>query len=224
MAKAKKPVYGEPGSVSWGTMNSEHLIPKFASLLESLATRAHNMKDLALVKDIYKRMEKPGYYRSEESDWDLNESLFDRLEAYAPPGHYFGSHPGDGSDYGFWQAEDDEYGGGKRRKAPKRRVSGGKRRSGKGRAAKLSGGYWTVIIPPAPYAQATEWHDTSGRAATLSRGAFATKAEATKWAKEKLRGAPYSLRKIGRGGKRRHAKPQPSRLGALVSDINRLTR
>ena len=87
--------------------------------------------------------------------------------------------------------------------------AGGKRRGGKGRVAKRGGGYWTVIIPPAPYAQATEWHDTSGRAATLSRGAFATKAEATKWAKEHLRGAPYSLRKIGAGGKRRSAPQRP---------------
>src|ERR1039458_1517376 len=50
-------------------------------------------------------MEKDEYYASEDADYDL-ESLFDALEAYAPEGFYFGSHPGDGCDYGYWLSED----------------------------------------------------------------------------------------------------------------------
>lgn len=88
--------------------------------------------------------------------------------------------------------------------------------------------YWTVIIPPVPTSFATEWHDTSARQDTLSRGAFSTKAEAIKWAKEHLRGAPYSVRKIGggkaRGGKRRQARPDGAGLIAAAKALKDVWR
>lgn len=49
------------------------------------------------------------------SEWDdrwqeddvayLHEELTDILERYAPEGYYFGTHPGDGSDFGYWRDE-----------------------------------------------------------------------------------------------------------------------
>ena len=45
------------------------------------------------------------YYDSEESYYDL-DYLFDTLNEIALPYFYFGSHPGDDSDYGFWLVDD----------------------------------------------------------------------------------------------------------------------
>lgn len=41
----------------------------------------------------------------DELNW-LIESLFDVLNDIAPEDTYFGAHPGDGSDYGFWYSEE----------------------------------------------------------------------------------------------------------------------
>jgi len=43
----------------------------------------------------------------EYKDYVLYEDIFDYLNEIAPEGYYFGSHPGDGSDYGFWECEKD---------------------------------------------------------------------------------------------------------------------
>jgi len=37
--------------------------------------------------------------------WSVVFGLMDKL---APEGHYFGAHPGDGSDFGFWEIEEEE--------------------------------------------------------------------------------------------------------------------
>lgn len=99
------------GSVSTATMRSEDLIPAFIDALR--AQKPLHRKHRALIRDIESRMGKPGYYDSEDAAYDLNESLFDALDEYAMPYMYFGSHPGDGSDYGFWLAEyfEDEFDG-----------------------------------------------------------------------------------------------------------------
>jgi hypothetical protein len=92
------------GSVSSGTMREEDLIPAFLDELESMKPlRREHSKE---IKEIRKRMELPNYFESEEAGYDLNEFLFEALDEYAPPYFYFGAHPGDGADYGYWLSEE----------------------------------------------------------------------------------------------------------------------
>jgi len=101
------------GSISSGTMRKEDLIPAFVDELEYQAlyhtTTAPTMKPsgkddkyhIALCERINEAMENDGYFDGEDSDFDLEE-LFDALNEYSAPYFYFGAHPGDGSDYGWW--------------------------------------------------------------------------------------------------------------------------
>lgn len=108
---ARKPNY-PIGSISSGTMREEDLIPDFCYELNRLArqTGILNRKERAahrkLVREIESRMESEDYYGSADSSDDLNETLFNALDEYAAPYFYFGAHPGDGADYGFWLSED----------------------------------------------------------------------------------------------------------------------
>ena len=100
------------GTESHATMRAEDLIPTFTYSLKSYATisrignvsRKDRKNHLALVRDIEARTEVAGYYESDNADYDL-DSLFDALCEYAAPYFYFGAHPGDGSDYGYWLSE-----------------------------------------------------------------------------------------------------------------------
>lgn len=91
------------GSISSGTMRAEDLIPEFLAVLESQKPLRHAHK--ALAKSITAAMESDGYFDSEESHDDLG-ALFTALDEYAPEYFYFGGHPGNGADYGFWLSED----------------------------------------------------------------------------------------------------------------------
>lgn len=88
------------GTVSHGTMRNEDLIPCFADVLFSLPKGTAHFGglicDASSVTD----------YQSEDSALIL-EMLFDALDYMAPEGYYFGAHPGDGSDYGFWPVDDE---------------------------------------------------------------------------------------------------------------------
>lgn len=104
------------GSVSEGTMRPEDLIPAFTSELEyrlrhASMPRKQRAEHSKLLREIEKRMtpceeteDGDNYYESEDADYDL-EALFDALECYAGPYFYFGVHPGDGADYGYWLSE-----------------------------------------------------------------------------------------------------------------------
>jgi hypothetical protein len=44
------------------------------------------------------------FWESEDAFY-LLEDLFDILDHHAPNGYYFGAHPGDASDFGYWANE-----------------------------------------------------------------------------------------------------------------------
>lgn len=93
------------GSVSHATMRPQDLIPTFMRLLcEHHPNRAAELFFMypALRKAVEEFDEKDPWFESEEASRLLNEDIFDALNECAPEGCYFGSHPGDASDYGFW--------------------------------------------------------------------------------------------------------------------------
>lgn len=86
------------GTVSHGTLLARDLIAAFADALRSLRG--------SLPKAIYSDMRALcGNFDSVEAH-DVVDALADALNEYAPDYCYFGTHIGDGSDYGFWVRED----------------------------------------------------------------------------------------------------------------------
>jgi hypothetical protein len=111
--------YANIGSVSSGTMITEDVfyncIYALAQLDKKRANRIQRDWD-----NIEKECPEPHYEEycencEEERSRLLNETLWDALNKYAAPYCYFGAHPGDGADFGFWPAmesleEDARYG------------------------------------------------------------------------------------------------------------------
>jgi hypothetical protein len=107
--------YAKIGSISSGTLRPEDLIPSFVDALDSikddLSTSgiAENAITVSAIDDllskIEQRMKDDNYFETEDASYDL-EALTDELNNHAPHYAYFGSHPGDGADFGFWIVED----------------------------------------------------------------------------------------------------------------------
>ena len=99
------------GSVIHGTMRYQDLIPAFLTCLEEVDPAAHAQMLMGSFGPIPAYVQDEGddsdWWTSEDARW-LLEALFEALDACAPEGHYFGAHPGDGSDYGYWELEKDE--------------------------------------------------------------------------------------------------------------------
>ena len=93
------------GTVLAGTMKPQDLIPAFLAELEFLD---QEQMDLVATDPLYilsqEKDDDDEWWDSEEAGYFLDE-LFAKLNALAPEGCFFGAHPGDGADYGFWPVE-----------------------------------------------------------------------------------------------------------------------
>ena len=80
----------EVGSFSTGTLHPEALLPTFARELERHAPD-HAMVTAAYAIQVY-----------DGGASELINEIQEELQNYCPPFVTFGSHPGDGADFGFW--------------------------------------------------------------------------------------------------------------------------
>lgn len=93
------------GSISSGTLREEDLIPAFVDALRDLrgalprAIAQHYASWHSLVHG-------SATTRGDADAAALCDELQDALQEYAPDYGYFGAHPGDGADFGFWLSED----------------------------------------------------------------------------------------------------------------------
>ena len=102
------------GSVSHATMRPEDLIPAFldASAPGVLRMSKADRATWHTLNAAWARLQAEGAKGKSQDAFcvelghDTVEHLFDLLGSYCPPYADFGSHPGDGSDYGVWLTED----------------------------------------------------------------------------------------------------------------------
>ena len=94
------------GTVSSGTMRREDLIPAFEGELQFGCGRRDLLDKLrAEIMPPGEYDEYSAWIETDEAEYYL-DGLFDALGECADEGFYFGSHLGDGADYGFWRAEE----------------------------------------------------------------------------------------------------------------------
>ena len=91
-------------TVSSGTLDLSDLVIKMSDVLFSIdrIAYAEMCEDYLIENGDIKT-----YVKKNEEDIDtlgfLFDSLYDALDERAPQGCYFGTHIGDGAEYGFWQ-------------------------------------------------------------------------------------------------------------------------
>lgn len=95
-------------SVIHGTHRNQDLIPAFLDTLRGQDPVAYAQITLApfgaIPSYVFDEGDGSEWWDSEAAQW-LIEDLHDALDRCAPVGCYFGAHPGDGSDFGFWEIE-----------------------------------------------------------------------------------------------------------------------
>jgi hypothetical protein len=95
----------EIGSISHGTLRNLDLIEAFAD--ELALCRGNEDHQIIQEARAVSLLASLNYDVADmESASELVNDLQDALNEYAPDGCYFGTHEGDGSDFGFWPSND----------------------------------------------------------------------------------------------------------------------
>jgi hypothetical protein len=101
--------YAQFGSISSGTLRTEDLLESFADELEyqlKRQTRSFKRKAYRALINEARRVNPEG----EDASCVVDE-LQDALQDFSPPYAYFGAHPGDGADFGYWVDDMDNFDG-----------------------------------------------------------------------------------------------------------------
>ena len=91
-------------SVIHGSLRPADMVPAFAHELADMTSHEQVVKITGFTPD--------NAPADGDAFWDTFEAaviltgLYDALNSVAPEGCYFGAHPGDGSDFGFWMTDE----------------------------------------------------------------------------------------------------------------------
>lgn len=111
------------GTVSQATMRAQDVLPACMDVLAEYHPDKFNeiVYDIAYgLDDRFTQLQASMHYsdiladddhalwQSEDCSFILNEDIWDAMQEIAPAGYYFGSHPGDGCDYGYWRVDPSE--------------------------------------------------------------------------------------------------------------------
>jgi hypothetical protein len=97
------------GSISFGSLRSADVVPAMLATLGILDAAAladfHRAWPTAVVESLLAQEDSVTYSvdDAESLMWLWND-LTDAIQSLLPKGWYFGSHEGDGSDFGIWEA------------------------------------------------------------------------------------------------------------------------
>lgn len=86
------------------THRPQDLVPAFLDVITNTAEYAQLVVNNAIPS--YAMDDDDAEYWDSEDCMFFLDDLFNVLDQYSPDGYYFGAHPGDGSDFGYWKNEE----------------------------------------------------------------------------------------------------------------------
>jgi hypothetical protein len=92
------------GTVSEGSLKSNHIVRSCLPILREYSLELYQEIRLQIPDEAMKDGDHAWWY-SQDCAWIVNEDLFEAMNEIAPEGYYFGAHPDDGADFGFWEVD-----------------------------------------------------------------------------------------------------------------------